>query len=1568
MSLAWFMMLLGIPLAFLLVVGQADAQSASLVDYDTDDDRLIEVSTLEQLDAVRHDLNGDGVSDLSPGREAYSRAFPSPAPGFGCPSSGCNGYELTRDLDFNDPGSHASGSVNRGWSKGEGGEGWLPIGVHFVRYGAIFEGNSLTIANLFVDRGIGYVGLFGAMNDDGTIRNLGLVDVDVSSLGKHVAPLVGSNSGTIINCSAAGSVSGDSTVGGLVGANSDHTGTIIDSYASSTVTSKGSAGGLAGGNWYEIIGSHATGEVSGGGSVGGLVGYNSGSIHKSYATGNVTVGHDAGGLAGRNGRGAIIWSYATGDVVGDTSGGLVGVNYGPIRGSYATGEVTGRQGGGLVGYHSGSIVSGYATGAVSGRYHNGGLVGEMRAGSVTFGSYSTGKVTGERRLGGLAGWNDNPRGILSAYWNTESSGQEFGVEGRYISGAEGKTTAELQSPTSYTGIYLDWNTDIDNDDADNNEATGADDPWDFGTVNQYPALRADFDGDGVATWEEFGMQSRTAPPVTMDDSEPTEPPEVPPIEPSPLCMNGIVIEDPQDNPGLVADCTILLQGRDTLAGTATLNWTHDVPITQWHWISLDGSPPRIVELRLVSRSLTGRIPPEFGSLSALEVLSFRINRLTGGIPPELSRLSRLRSIDFHSNDLGGTIPPELGDLPKLEGLNLDGVGLRGAIPPELGNLSSLTHLNLGQNRLSGSIPKELSNLEHLFSLDLSKNNLTGPIPPELSKLESLGIFTAWSNGLTGSIPPELGEIPNLFWLNLGQNSLSGEITPELANLKRLNILSLRNNRLTGEIPDWFSGFPNLQELYLSGNELSGHIPMSLSNLPTLSRLHLRDNNLTGTIPEGLGTLSALTELSLSHNQLTGNIPPELGNLRRLTDLYLNQNDLTGIVPGELGNLTRLQTLLLDNNQLTGRIPVELSNLARLEKLYLQNNALTGSIPADLASITKLRELHVTDNQLSGCVPWLLARKLTLQLTHDMLPTCLPPVDEGSSVSVKASDLLGADDRIIVAVGDAINGTVSLDGAVITYTHNGSETIAGSFSYTVSDGAVTSTVTAAITVMPVNDPPVAVDDTVTMMNEGDSFSATAFTFLGNDTDAENDVLTIVAVGDPVNGSVSLDGTTIIYTHDGSETTVGGFSYTMTDGMVNDTATVDITVTPVNDPPAASDDMATVSEGDALTVSASTLLENDTDPENNTLSVLTVRDAVNGGVSLYGRTITYRHDGSETTTGSFTYIVSDGEEIDTATVHIRVTPVNDPPSATGDVAMMDEGDILSVEASALLENDADAENDTLKIVAVGEAVNGTVYLDGTTITYRHEGSETTVGSFSYIVSDGEEIDTAMVHIRVTPVNDPPSATGDVAMMDEGDILSVEASALLENDADAENDTLKIVAVGEAVNGTVYLDGTTVTYRHDGSETTVGSFSYTVSDGMAIGAATVYITVLPVEDADPVADEESTVTPEAETIKTPTPRPEPTPTPLSTAAPKATPTPGPVATSTTSSVTTPEVGAVAKPTPGIGTAPTTSPTTTAVESVPPAVNGGINVGLIVLIIVLAAAIASAGTVIVMRKLNKP
>ena len=264
------------------------------------------------------------------------------------------------------------------------------------------------------------------------------------------------------------------------------------------------------------------------------------------------------------------------------------------------------------------------------------------------------------------------------------------------------------------------------------------------------------------------------------------------------CANGVVVPDPRDNPGLVADCTVLLQVRDTLAGSGTLNWSADRAIADWDGIkggsivnlwppgitsSWEDEPSRVTELDLSERrfsgNVNGTIPPELGELAALTVLDLRNNHLSGRIPPELGALTELTVLDLRNNYLSGSIPPELGALTYLLGIGLHDNQLTGPIPPELGALANLQGLALDNNQLTGPIPPELGTLVNLGWLALDNNDLTGPIPPELGALANLEGLYLDSNQLTGPIPPELGYLTQLEYVSLHNNALTGCLPPAL---------------------------------------------------------------------------------------------------------------------------------------------------------------------------------------------------------------------------------------------------------------------------------------------------------------------------------------------------------------------------------------------------------------------------------------------------------------------------------------------------------------------------------------------------------------------------------------------------------------------------------------------------------------------------------------------------------------------------------------------------------------------------------------------------------------------
>ena len=171
----------------------------------------------------------------------------------------------------------------------------------------------------------------------------------------------------------------------------------------------------------------------------------------------VTGGHYVGGLVGQ-GCGAITASFASGSVrgTGDYVGGLVGRNDGgQIKDSYFSGSVSGTEDdvGGLVGasWSNATITTSYASSSVTGDNYVGGLVGDNL--DSTTASYSSGFVIGtEDYVGAMVG-SSRLGTIEVSYWDTETSGQTISDAGL------GKTAAELQSPTGYTGIYASWNVD-----------------------------------------------------------------------------------------------------------------------------------------------------------------------------------------------------------------------------------------------------------------------------------------------------------------------------------------------------------------------------------------------------------------------------------------------------------------------------------------------------------------------------------------------------------------------------------------------------------------------------------------------------------------------------------------------------------------------------------------------------------------------------------------------------------------------------------------------------------------------------------------------------------------------------------------------------------------------------------------------------------------------------------------------------------------------------------------------------------------------------------------------------
>jgi large repetitive protein len=456
-----------------------------------------------------------------------------------------------------------------------------------------------------------------------------------------------------------------------------------------------------------------------------------------------------------------------------------------------------------------------------------------------------------------------------------------------------------------------------------------------------------------------------------------------------------------------------------------------------------------------------------------------------------------------------------------------------------------------------------------------------------------------------------------------------------------------------------------------------------------------------------------------------------------------------------------------------------------------------------------------------------------------------PEDTPVIVAVLPNDSDVDGNPLTVVSAIAPNGTVVINrDGTITYTPNANFNGSDTITYTISDAAGGfATTTVAVIVTPVNDVPVAGNDSATTTED----APVTIPVLANDSDADGNPLTITSALSP-NGTLVInpDGT-ISFTPAANFTGPATITYTVSDGNGGTaTATVTVNVTPVNDAPVAVNDSAVTSEDMQLTIS---VLGNDSDVDGDMLSVVNAV-AGNGSVVINpDGTITYTPNANFNGTDTVTYTISDGNGgFSTATVTVTVAPVNDPPVANPDQVTTDEESPVTI---PVLANDRDADGDPLTVTAAS-APNGvvTVNPDGS-LRYVPNANFFGTDTISYTVSDGRGgLTTTTVTVVVRPVDDAPVARPDAATTNEDMPVSLN---VLTNDSDPDGNPLTVVSA-TAPNGTIIIgpDGR-ITYTPNANFNGTDTITYRVSDGVGgFATSTVTVTVIPVNDAPVDGDE--------------------------------------------------------------------------------------------------------------------
>ena len=573
-------------------------------------------------------------------------------------------------------------------------------------------------------------------------------------------------------------------------------------------------------------------------------------------------------------------------------------------------------------------------------------------------------------------------------------------------------------------------------------------------------------------------------------------------------------------------------------------------------------------------------------------------------------------------------------------------------------------------------------------------------------------------------------------------------------------------------------------------------------------------------------------------------------------------------------------------------------------------------------------------------------------------------DEDTEFSITAAELLLNDDDAendtldITLVQNPSNGLVSITAGVISFTPTANYFGPASFEYVVVDGNGGADIGVVnLMVDSVNDAPVVdldantggpdfetqfiengaakpvVDASINISDvEGQDLQGASIVLIngqpGDSLSVASLPLGIGAIVTPPGAltaagsvNVQLTGTADAATY---QTALQAISYssnsddpgsadrtvfvTVSDGISNSvSATTTIEVQPVNDAPQADDDgIFTTDEDTPLVLSTGDLTANDSDPENDALTIVSVQDPINGLVSLSPLgLVTFTPDLDYSGPASFTYTVEDAQgEPSIATVNISVSAVNDLPTADlnqgqsgiGHVTSYLENDVgrALVDASVVLA-DVDSPGitqatfeltngnvgDILEVGTLPTGIGATVVPTGAltapgTITVTLSGDATREAyalalqavtyrsnsdrpdpddrNVNLVLNDGDDdSDPISTTISIIVINDEPVAGPDgVFTFNEDEVFVLPASTLLANDTDSDLDTLSIQSVQSAVNGTVHLDpGGSVVFTPNLSYWGPASFTYTVSDGFGgSDTATVNLNVLILNDL-PIID---------------------------------------------------------------------------------------------------------------------
>ncbi|EGQ8321305.1 tandem-95 repeat protein, partial [Vibrio parahaemolyticus] len=472
-------------------------------------------------------------------------------------------------------------------------------------------------------------------------------------------------------------------------------------------------------------------------------------------------------------------------------------------------------------------------------------------------------------------------------------------------------------------------------------------------------------------------------------------------------------------------------------------------------------------------------------------------------------------------------------------------------------------------------------------------------------------------------------------------------------------------------------------------------------------------------------------------------------------------------------------------------------------------------------------------------------------------------DTPTIIKVLGNDTFEGDGKVVSLDADngPKNGTVIVNNdGTVTYTPNDNYVGKDTFTYIVTSGGVSESTTVNVDVTPVNDVPVAKDDTATTQED----TAVTIDVLPNDTDIDGDTLRIDSASVPSDqGTVEVVDGKLVFTPAENFNGNAEITYTVTDGQLTDEAKVTVTVNPVNDAPTIKVDAVESITEDAVSIDTvvAALTVRDTDTPEDQLTV-SLENNSNGYFVLVGNEVKLTQAGVDAVNNdelnlkdlTISASVSDGvNPTANDSDSLVVNRVNDAPTVENAIADQELSEDFATYTIDL--NDAFKDSDSALNFSVSGNSNVLVSIENgiatITPTADWNGSETV--TFTATDPSGENV-SQTVDFTVAPVVDIKADSTNV-VEDTPTIINV-----LGNDTfEGKDKVVSLDAENGPKNGTVIVnnDGT-VTYTPNDNYVGKDTFTYIVTSGGVSESTTVEVNVTPVNDA-PVAKDDIATTQE-------------------------------------------------------------------------------------------------------------